>query len=546
MDSMPRIDQNVVIRDSANHLPHPYNREYYASCLGPVPYSRYEGKWLQFFGLVADHIVKQIGPKKVLDAGCAKGFLVEALRDRGVEAYGIDLSEYAISEVRRDIRRNCRVASLVDPIAERFDLIVCIEVLEHIPEEIAPRVIANLCRSTDDILFSSTPDDFAEVTHVNVRPRSYWNALFAEQGFDLDVEFDASRIAPHAMRFVKRSVRCCVIDALLQQREQLRQAFERTDGEQRKLIQDLERRLGKIEQSIGWKVVVYLKRLRESVCPLHSVRFSVYLSLRSALLTLVNGEWRSLLHNAWNSARQIVRPQAGPGSTAKADAGIAKPAPIPIAQESALAHSLLDGLKGLEIGPAAHNPFGLNTRNVELPAAHEFYAGEQRRLSGLEPPRVDLWAAADNIPVPDQSEGFILTSHILEHLPNVVAALMEWDRIVIDGGYVFMIVPHKWAFAPDASRNLTSFEHFIEDYLQNASLDSHSLDGVPGGRMGHYHTFTPDSVLQVVEWMCRKKLCDWKLVAREDIDTKVGNGFTLVYMVRHRDRTDCRGVETIS
>ncbi|MCS6297700.1 MAG: methyltransferase domain-containing protein [Nitrospira sp.] len=537
MASIPRVDQNKTAGVSIARLSHPYTCEYYKSSLGPVPYSRYEGKWLQFFGLVADHIVKEIRPRKVLDAGCAKGFLVEALRDRGVEAYGIDLSEYAISEVRGDIKPYCRVASLVDPIHERFDLIVCIEVLEHIPEEIAPRVIANLCRSTDDILFSSTPDDFAEPTHVNVRPRSYWNALFSEQGFDLDVEFDASRIAPHAMRFLKRPVRCCVIDALLKQREQLRQTFERTDEEQRKLIQELERRLEKIEQSIGWKVVVRLKHLREKMCPLHSRRHSIYLALRSALLALMNGEWRSLLNGS---------PQAGQSSTIESNAAAAKPAPIPISPESALAHSLLDGLKGLEIGPATHNPFGLNTRNVELPAAHEFYAEEQRRLSGLEPPRVDLWAAADNIPVPNQSEGFILTSHILEHLPNVVGALLEWDRIVIDGGYVFMIVPHKWAFALDASRELTSFEHFIDDYGQKASLESHPLEGVPGGKMGHYHTFTPDSVLQVVEWMCRNKLCDWTLVAREDIDTKVGNGFTLAFMVRHQDRAGFRDGEALS
>lgn len=536
----------MAVGAAADHLTHPYNREYYQSCLGPVPYSRYEGKWLQFFGLVADHIVKHIGPKKVLDAGCAKGFLVEALRDRGVEAYGIDLSEYAVSQVRRDIKRYCRVASLLDPIVERFDLIVCIEVLEHIPEEMARQVIANLCRSADDILFSSTPDDFAEVTHVNVQPRSYWNALFAEQGFDLDVEFDASRIAPHAMRFVKKAVRCCVIDALLKQREQLRQTFERTDEEQKKEIQELERRLEKIEQSIGWKAVVHLKRLRESLCPLHSLRQAVYLSLRSALLWLMKGEWRSLLSNAKKKTDQPASSDSAHDSTVDSDSRQATPAPIPISPESALAHSLLDGLKGLEIGPAAHNPFGLNTRNVELPAAHEFYAGEQKRLSGLEPPRVDLWAAADNIPVPDQSEGFILTSHILEHLPNVVGALIEWDRIVIDGGYVFMIVPHKWAFAPDATREFTSFEHFIDDHVQKASIESHPIDGVPGGRMGHYHTFSPDSVLQVVEWMGRNKLCDWKLVAREDIDTKVGNGFTLAFMVRHRDQSGCRTEEAVS
>lgn len=34
--------------------------------------------------------------KKVLDIGCAKGFLVKSLRDRGVDAYGLDVSSYAI------------------------------------------------------------------------------------------------------------------------------------------------------------------------------------------------------------------------------------------------------------------------------------------------------------------------------------------------------------------------------------------------------------------------------------------------------------------
>ena len=52
--------------------------------------------------------------------------------------------------------------------------------------------------------------------------------------------------------------------------------------------------------------------------------------------------------------------------------------------------------------------------------------------------------------------------------------------------------------------------------------------------MGHYHTFLPDTLLKVVNWMCAQSLCDWELVAREDIDTKVGNGFTLAFKVRHK------------
>lgn len=198
-----------------------------------------------------------------------------------------------------------------------------------------------------------------------------------------------------------------------------------------------------------------------------------------------------------------------------------------------LAHELLDGLRGLEIGAAAHNPFRLTTRNVASPEGAEFYAEEQRAM-GVEAARVDIWAMGDRIPVLDRSEDFILSSHVLEHLPNVIAAFLEWDRIVRDGGYVFMIVPLKDALPQDALRELTPLAHFIECSRRGWTLDTHPTDGVPGGRMGHYHTFTPDSLTDVVDWMRAQGLCDWELVAREDVDSKVGNGFTLVFRVGHR------------
>jgi SAM-dependent methyltransferase len=153
---------------------------------------------------------------------------------------------------------------------------------------------------------------------------------------------------------------------------------------------------------------------------------------------------------------------------------------------------------------------------------------------GVVPPHVDIWASADSIPLPDQSEDFILSSHVVEHLPNVVAAFIEWNRIVKNGGYIFMIVPLPWALPADKDRELTAFDHFIEDYERHRTLETHPVEGVPGGKMGHYHTFLPDTLLQIVNWMCQRKLCDWELVAREDVDSKVGNGFTLAFKVRHQ------------
>jgi len=179
-----------------------FDEAYYQNCLGP-PYERNE-YWLGFFSNIAEQITRSLNPHRVLDAGCAMGMLVEAFWDRGVEAWGIDLSRYAISRVRPDMRMCCREASLIEPIEGRYDLITCIEVLEHMHEDEVRTAVANLTRVTDRILFSSTPDDFGERTHFTVRPPIYWLKLFAEFGFWPDLEYDASYITQHAMLLCRR------------------------------------------------------------------------------------------------------------------------------------------------------------------------------------------------------------------------------------------------------------------------------------------------------------------------------------------------------
>ena len=222
-----------------------------------------------------------------------------------------------------------------------------------------------------------------------------------------------------------------------------------------------------------------------------------------------------------------------PGATEQDEIRRQAPSSSPnVFWEHHLAHELLDGLRGLEIGGAAYNPFGLATRNVATPEGHDFYAEEQQAM-GVEPLPVDVWGAADAIPVPDLSEDFVLSSHVIEHLPNLIGAFLEWNRIIREGGYVYIIAPLKGALPQDAGREVSSLAHFIDDYRERRTLDTHPTDDVPGGRMGHYHTFTPDSLTDVVDWMRDEGLCTWQLVAREDVDSKVGNGFTLVFRVTH-------------
>jgi hypothetical protein len=110
-----------------------------------------------------------------------------------------------MANVRPDMKPFCRQQSLEYPIEGHYDLVTCIEVLEHMSEGAALLAIKHIASVTDTVLFSSTPSDFAEPTHVNVKPTLYWLLRFADHGFFPDLSYDASYIALHAVLLKKRA-----------------------------------------------------------------------------------------------------------------------------------------------------------------------------------------------------------------------------------------------------------------------------------------------------------------------------------------------------
>lgn len=181
---------------------HLYGRWYYSTYT--VPYDE-NAHWAAFFGQVADNIVRQLAPGTVLDAGCAKGFLVKALREREVDANGVDLSSVAVDDAPKDVQPYLRVGSLTDPIEGHYDLVTCIEVIEHLDPVDAPSAIANLCGITDTILLSTTPGDQGEATHVNVQPPERWSQMFATHGFFRDFHHNADYLSPWAALYRRSS-----------------------------------------------------------------------------------------------------------------------------------------------------------------------------------------------------------------------------------------------------------------------------------------------------------------------------------------------------
>jgi hypothetical protein len=253
------------------------------------PYQRNE-LWLNFFGAIAQRIKDEIQPGSMLDAGCAMGFLVESLRKIDVEAYGVDISEYAIQNAHESIRSYVSVGSVTEPFAQKYELIISIEVLEHLSKENAEIAIANLCKHTDDILFSSTPFDYKEVTHYNVQPPDYWMEQFARYGFIRDLDYDASYITPWAVRLRRRREPLQRIvreydrklwllnkenqdlRALSQEKQNEIVAAELRIATLEARVVDLETRWGELEHSTAWRVVRSLQALRLKLIPLDSRR----------------------------------------------------------------------------------------------------------------------------------------------------------------------------------------------------------------------------------------------------------------------------------
>lgn len=155
---------------------------------------------------IADRIIMDLGPVTVLDVSCGRGYLVKALRQRGVEAWGIDTSEEVMRNALPESQPYCQTGSILEPLpAAHYDLIICIDYLEDLTPDEAKRAVGSLCQRSDDVLISCRPVNL-DATQLNAQPPEYWVRLFAGFGYIHDINYDASYIAPWAMRLQKSEI----------------------------------------------------------------------------------------------------------------------------------------------------------------------------------------------------------------------------------------------------------------------------------------------------------------------------------------------------
>jgi SAM-dependent methyltransferase len=135
-----------------------------------------------------------VRPGSVLDVGCGHGtWLAAFVRAGATTIAGVDGPHVAPGDL--EIPTDAfEPHDLTAPLAlgRTFDLVVSLEVGEHLPAAVAPAFVASLVAHAPVVLFSAAIPFQGGAGHVNERWPSYWAELFARHGYE---PFDVVRPA---------------------------------------------------------------------------------------------------------------------------------------------------------------------------------------------------------------------------------------------------------------------------------------------------------------------------------------------------------------
>jgi SAM-dependent methyltransferase len=139
---------------------------------------------------------------KILEFGCAHGFLVKALNDFGINTYGVDISKYALSKVDPEIKKktnlliknNIKNSLKKMNIKFRFDHIISKDVFEHIEPKDLIKILKEMSKITKKLFVVVPLGDngkyriasYAEdKTHIIAEDEKWWKDLFSKNNFKI-------------------------------------------------------------------------------------------------------------------------------------------------------------------------------------------------------------------------------------------------------------------------------------------------------------------------------------------------------------------------
>lgn len=136
-------------------------------------------------GIILPIVFKFVNPTSVIDIGCGLGTWLSVCEELGVKDYlGID-GDYVNMKMLTFPTSHFRTTDLRNKFDfnRKFDLVICLEVAEHIQESSTDNLIESLVKHGDMILFSAAIPGQGGQNHVNEQWPKYWQEKFKHHGF---------------------------------------------------------------------------------------------------------------------------------------------------------------------------------------------------------------------------------------------------------------------------------------------------------------------------------------------------------------------------
>ena len=138
--------------------------------------------------LVVPLIFQRLKPRSVVDVGCGAGTWLSVFKSR----YGCAITGIDGAYVPEEFRLLDEAVFMARDLAQRFslpgeyDLALCLEVAEHLPETRSVSLVKDLTRLSDRIVFSAAVPGQGGHEHTNEQPLSYWVERFGAFGYRLN------------------------------------------------------------------------------------------------------------------------------------------------------------------------------------------------------------------------------------------------------------------------------------------------------------------------------------------------------------------------
>jgi SAM-dependent methyltransferase len=137
--------------------------------------------------VVVPIVVELIRPQSVIDVGCGAGHWLSVFMQNGIgDIVGVD-GGWIQAQVLKIPADRFMTWDLAQPLrlSRQFDLVVCLEVGEHLPADAADGLVESLTSLGPVVLFSAAIPQQGGVGHINEQWPEYWCARFAKQGFEV-------------------------------------------------------------------------------------------------------------------------------------------------------------------------------------------------------------------------------------------------------------------------------------------------------------------------------------------------------------------------